>query len=236
MQPALGPELPRVAGETAPRTWRSRVTSHLVRIEIGCSTRGQVGQSFIGQCVQQVLGLGKSARPSLLENEFGLQPSGNPILLVGRKGRQPGEDVLERLSHASRILSGRLPNKPLHLSVPQQGHCGIIETPGPCGGPAGERQGVGRTKTRVEQQISSKVLGHLTMLLIATFGCTATTGGPKTVGGISRGAGEPELAQHYLADSNTPAAFKEGIRAGVVVAGMCPLQAFAAAWSIHGPA
>jgi len=72
------------------------------------------------------------------------------------------------------------------------------------------------------------------MLLITTFGCATTASGPKTVGGISKGAGEPELAQHYLADSNTPAAFKEGIRSGVVVAGMCPLQAFAAA-GLPGP-
>jgi len=113
MPPALGPEPPRVAGETAPKTGRSRVTSHLVRIEIGCSTRGQVAQGFVGQCVQQVLGLGESMRPSLLGHEFGLQPSGNPILLVGWKGRQLGEDVFERLSHASRIPAGKLPNKPL---------------------------------------------------------------------------------------------------------------------------
>jgi len=86
----------------------------------------------------------------------------------------------------------------------------------------------------VEQQIPPKILKHLTMLLIATLGCATTAGGPKTVGGISPRAGEPELARHYLADSNTPAAFKEGIRAGVVVAGMCPLQAFAAA-GLPGP-
>jgi len=89
------------------------VTSHLGRIEIGCSTRGQVGQGFIGEGVQQVLRLGESTRPSLLGHEFGLQPSGNSILLVGWKGRQLGEDVFEGLSHASRILFGRLPNKPL---------------------------------------------------------------------------------------------------------------------------
>jgi hypothetical protein len=116
MPPALGPGLPRVAGETAPKTGRSRVTSHLARIEIGGSTRSQVGQGFVGQCVQQVLGLGESMRPSLLGHEFGLQPSGNAILLVGWKGRQLGEDVFERLSHASRIPSGRLPNKPLQQS------------------------------------------------------------------------------------------------------------------------
>jgi hypothetical protein len=46
-----------------------------------------------------------------------LQPSGNPILLVGWEGRQLGEDVFERLSHASRILSGRLPNKPLQADI-----------------------------------------------------------------------------------------------------------------------
>jgi hypothetical protein len=117
MPPALGPELPQVAGETAPKTCRSRVTSHLVRIEIGCSTRGQVGQRFVGHCVQEVLGLGESVRPSLLGYEFGLQPSGNPILLVGWKGRQLGEDVFERLSHASRIPSERLPNKLLRCGA-----------------------------------------------------------------------------------------------------------------------
>jgi hypothetical protein len=42
-----------------------------------------------------------------------LQPSGDPILLVGREGRQLGEDVFERLSHAARILSAKLPYKPL---------------------------------------------------------------------------------------------------------------------------
>jgi hypothetical protein len=57
-----------------------------------------------------------------------LQPSCNPILLVGRKGRQLGEDVFERLSHASRILSGRLPNKPLQ-TIPPQGNRSNINEP-----------------------------------------------------------------------------------------------------------
>ncbi len=34
---------------------------------------------------------------------------------------------------------------------------------------------------------------------------------------------------HYLADPGTPDTFKDGIRRGVVVEGMCPLQAIAAA-------
>jgi hypothetical protein len=48
MSPELGPELQQGAGETAPKIGRSLVTSHLVRIEIGNSTRGQIGQGFVG--------------------------------------------------------------------------------------------------------------------------------------------------------------------------------------------
>ena len=86
----------------------------------------------------------------------------------------------------------------------------------------------------MEQRISFKILGHLVMLLITTFGCAPTAGAPKKAGKISQGPGEPELAQRYLADSTTPPALKEGISSGVVVAGMCPLQAFAAA-GLPGP-
>jgi ATP-dependent DNA helicase RecG len=49
-----------------------------------------------------------------------------------------------RQSHECRIRNG-VPIKPLHLSVPPQGHRSIIERPDACGGPAGERQGVGQT-------------------------------------------------------------------------------------------
>ena len=72
------------------------------------------------------------------------------------------------------------------------------------------------------------------MFLVTAIGCVTTAGAPKVVTGSSPGAGEPELAQRYLADQNTPSAFKKGIRAGVVVVGMCPLQAFAAA-GLPGP-
>jgi hypothetical protein len=73
-----------------------------------------------------------------------LQPSGDPILLVGRERRQLGEDVFERLGHALRILSGRLPNNPLQLAIPPQGHrvrswCRLG------GAPAAERQGASLT-------------------------------------------------------------------------------------------
>jgi hypothetical protein len=39
-------------------------------------------------------------------------------------------------------------NKPLHLTVPPQGHRSIIEMPDACGGPAGERQGVDMERPR----------------------------------------------------------------------------------------
>ena len=38
-----------------------------------------------------------------------------------------------------------------------------------------------------------------------------------------------DYVAHYLADPGTPDSFKESIRRGVVVEGMCPFQAFAAA-------
>jgi len=87
MPPALGPELPRVADETAPKIGRSRVTSHLVRIEICCSARGQVGQASSANALSS-LGTGRIVASTPPRHEFGLQPSCNPILLVGRKGRQ----------------------------------------------------------------------------------------------------------------------------------------------------
>ena len=87
--------------------------SHLVRIEGGRSTGSLINQGLVGQCVQDVLGAGESASPFLLGCEFRLQPPCNPILLVRRKGRYPGEDTFESPSHASSILPGGLPNKPL---------------------------------------------------------------------------------------------------------------------------
>jgi hypothetical protein len=43
-----------------------------------------------------------------------------------------------------------------------------------------------------------------------------------------------QLAERYLNDLDTPAEIKEAIRSGVVVKGMCPFQAFAAA-GLPGP-
>ena len=72
------------------------------------------------------------------------------------------------------------------------------------------------------------------MVLFTALGCATTAGEPRAMDGAQHSAGDPELAQRYLADPSTPAAFKEGIRSGVVVMGMCPLQAFAAA-GLPGP-
>jgi hypothetical protein len=83
-------------------------------------------------------------------------------------------------------------------------------------------------------RIPSRILGLLTVVLLTVLGCATTAGGPKAMSGTQQGTGAPELAQRYLADPSTPAAFKEGIRTGVVVIGMCPLQAFAAA-GLPGP-
>jgi hypothetical protein len=96
------------------------------------------------------------------------------------------------------------------------------------------RQGVGRTRRNLHKPISSQTLGHLTVFLFAGLGCATTASGPKPMGGAQHGAGAPALAQRYLADPNTLAVFKEGIRSGIVVMGMCPLQAFAVA-GLPGP-
>jgi len=101
------PPIQVVDAKGVPRIWRSRATSHLVRIEIGRSARGQIGQGFIGHRVQHVLGLREPTRPSLFGRKFGLQPSGDPILLVRGKGRHLGEDGFKRSSHSPTILQGK---------------------------------------------------------------------------------------------------------------------------------
>lgn len=117
------------------------------------------------------------------------------------------------------------------MSAVEQGVAG-------CGSAAGGRSALnakpGRTRTDVHKRIPSQILGHLTVVLLTALGCATTASRPKAMDGTQEGAGEPELAQRYLADSSTPATFKDGIRSGIVVIGMCPLQAFAAA-GLPGP-
>jgi hypothetical protein len=69
-----------------------------------------------------------------------------------------------------------------------------------------------------------------TLIVVGSIVACSTTQshGPQS----RRPAPEPEVQMYidrYLADPATPEPFKEGIRRGVVVEGMCPLQAFAAA-------
>ena len=76
----------------------------------------------------------------------------------------------------------------------------------------------------------------LPALLLAGVGLACSLNGPYE-GGASQPVARPavqEYVDHYLADAKTPDSFKDAIRRGVVVEGMCPLQAFAAA-GLPGP-
>jgi hypothetical protein len=81
------------------------------------------------------------------------------------------------------------------------------------------------------------VLRFLPALMFAGVGLACSVNAPYGGGAAGQAVARPEVQEyvdHYLADPKTPDGFKDAIRRGVVVDGMCPLQAFAAA-GLPGP-